>query len=133
MITGFAHTCFVVKDLDASIEYYQDKLGFSHAFDFIDDEGKRYGVYLHINGRVFFEMFVGEPEAYRNEQSYKHICLEVDDIEATVEDLRGKGIDVTDPEMGSDGSWQSWLTDPDGNRMELHCYTADSKQLPYLQ
>jgi len=65
-------------------------------------------------------------------QSYQHLCLEVDDINATVEDLRAKGIEVTDPALGSDRSWQSWLADPDGNRIELHQYTPESRQRPWL-
>lgn len=133
MIKGFAHICFLVKDLDKSIEFYQGKLGFSHAFDFIDDKGKRFGVYLHINGRTFFEMFVADAVAPKEKQSYAHMCLEVDDINSTVKDLRAKGVEVSDPKMGSDNSWQAWLKDPDGNPIELHHYTPKSKQGPFLK
>ena len=30
---------------------------------------------------------------------------------------------------GADGSWQFWLVDPDGNRLELMEYAAGAKQL----
>ncbi len=50
----------------------------------------------------------------------------------SVEALRAKGIDASDPFFGSDNSWQSWIADPDDNRIELHCYTETSKQLPHL-
>jgi catechol 2,3-dioxygenase-like lactoylglutathione lyase family enzyme len=133
MITGFAHICFIVKDLDESTRFYKDKLGFSQAFDFIDDKGKRFGTYLHIGGRQFFEMFIGEPTAPKEKSSYAHMCLEVDDINATVKDLRGKGLEVSDPKMGSDNSWQAWLKDPDGNAIELHHYTPKSKQMPFVK
>ena len=46
--------------------------------------------------------------------------------------LRGRGVEVSDPKLGSDQSWQAWITDPDGNRIELHDYTAESWQAPHL-
>ena len=61
-----------------------------------------------------------------------HICLEVPDLEAAVAELRAKGVEASAPYLGSDNSWQSWITDPDGNRIELHCYTKDSLQGPWL-
>ncbi|MBD3181108.1 VOC family protein [Candidatus Poribacteria bacterium] len=128
MITGLAHVCFTVSDLEKSIDYYQNKLGFSHAFSFINEEGKKFGVYLHIGGRNFIELFQGNLDDSAKGQSYRHICLEVDDIDITVKELKSRGVEVSDPKMGSDHSWQAWLTDPDSNRIELHQYTSKSKQ-----
>lgn len=133
MITGLAHVCFTVADLEASIAFYRDKLGLKSAFDFINDKKERYGVYLHVGGRQFVELFTAKPSAPTPDQSFKHICLEVDDINATVADLRAKGVQVTDPKFGADQSWQAWLSDPDGNRIELHAYTAKSWQAPHLR
>lgn len=128
MITNLAHICFTVSNLEASIDFYQNKLGFSHTFDFIDSDGRRFGVYLHIGGRNFIELFEGKLDAQAQSASYRHFCLEVDDINTTVSDLRSSGIEVSEIKMGSDHSWQAWLSDPDGNRIELHQYTAESKQ-----
>lgn len=133
MITNLAHVCFTVSDLDRSIEFYGDKLGMAHAFDFIDDSGRRFGVYLHAGGRNFIELFVGEVGAAAEKPSFRHVCLEVDDIEETVATLRARGVEVTDVKTGSDHSCQAWLADPDGNRIELHQYTPRSKQMPSLK
>lgn len=132
MITGIAHVCFTVNDLDASVAYYTEGLGLTVAFDFVNDAGERFGVYLQAGRRTFIELFVGEVDPPAKGQGYGHFCLEVDDLEATVAGLRGRGIDVSDPKLGSDHSWQAWLTDPDGNRIELHQYTPESKQTPHL-
>jgi len=35
--------------------------------------------------------------------------------------------------LGSDNSYQCWLDDPDGNRIELHQYTPESRQTPHLR
>ena len=133
MITGLAHACFTVSDLERSLEFYRDALGLKPAFDFINDEGRRFGIYLHLGGRNFVELFEGQLGERAEGQSYRHICLEVDDIESTVQTLRNRGIEASDPKLGGDRSWQAWITDPDGNRIELHHYTAESKQAPYLE
>jgi len=132
MITGIAHACFTASDLDRSIEFYCDALGMTPAFDFTDENGRRTGIYLHAGARTFIELFEGEAGQPEGPASFRHICLEVDDVEATVESLRAKGLEVTDPKLGSDNSLQAWITDPDGNRIELHSYTADSKQMVSL-
>jgi catechol 2,3-dioxygenase-like lactoylglutathione lyase family enzyme len=132
MISALAHVCFRVRDLGVAEAFYRDKLGFAHAFDFVNENGERYGVYLHIAGRAFLELFTGAPEGEVPEGRYMHLCLEVPDLSAAVADLRAKSVEVTDPHFGSDYSWQSWLADPDGNRIEVHCYTQDSLQAPWL-
>jgi glyoxylase I family protein len=128
MIKNIAHICFVVKDLDASLAFYRDKLGLKEAFDFINDKGQRTGVYLQAGGRTFIELFKGAPLPPAENQSYRHMCLEVGDIAKTAANLRAAGLELSDPKLGSDHSWQAWLSDPDGNRIELHQYTPDSKQ-----
>ena len=132
MITGMAHACFTVSDLEQSIHFYQNLLGLKPAFDFTREDGTRFGLYLHLGGRNFIELFQGELGERAEKQSYKHICLEVDDIETTVTTLRERGVEVSDPKLGSDQSWQAWIADPDGNRIELHAYTAESWQAPHL-
>ncbi len=133
MITGLAHVCFTVRDLDRSLAFYCDGLGFSKAFDFVRESGERYGAYISAGPRVFIELFAGEHAASAESPSFRHICLEVDDIESTVAELHGKGIAVGNISLGLDNTYQAWLTDPDGNRIELHAYTENSRQKPWLR
>ena len=133
MITNLAHACFTVSDLDRAQRFYADALGLTPAFEYFDESGKRYGLYLFLGGRNFIELFTGELTAPAPGQSFRHICLEVDDIQSTVSDLRAKGIEVSEPKLGKDRSWQAWITDPDGNRIELHDYNPDSKQTPWVK
>jgi catechol 2,3-dioxygenase-like lactoylglutathione lyase family enzyme len=133
MITNLAHVCFTVSDLERSLRFYQDALGLSPAFDFINADGKRFGVYITLGGRNFIELFTGQPAQPTESQSFRHICLEVDDIQAMVYQLKSKGIEVSDPKLGMDHSWQAWITDPDGNKIELHDYTPESWQTPFLK
>ena len=132
MVKGLAHVCFVVRDIEASIVFYHRKLGLAHAFDFKDSQGRRTGVYLKAGARSFVELFQGEVSQPEGKPSFQHICLEVDDIEATAKDLKAKGVEVGPVTLGCDNSYQAWLSDPDGNRIELHGYTPKSWQGPHL-
>ncbi len=132
MIRGLAHVCFTVTDLERALAFYRDGLGFKPAFDFVDEQGRRFGVYLHVGGRNFIELFVGRVEATEG-GSFRHFCLEVTDINELVRTLRARGLEVSDPKLGQDHSFQAWTTDPDGNRIEFHQYTPESKQSPHLE
>lgn len=132
IIKGLAHVCFTVSDLDRSLAFYRDTLGMALAFEFRNEKGERFGVYLSFGGRNFLELFQGGLQPPAEGQSFRHICLEVADINQSVAELKARGVEVTEVKLGSDNTWQSWLSDPDGNRIELHQYTEKSWQAPYL-
>ena len=132
MITGIAHICYTVSDLEAACEFYCGKLGLRHAFDFIRPTGERHGVFLHAGGRGFIELFVGKLDPPPQRQRYRHLCLEVDDAQAVAADLRAKGLEVEGPKAASDGGFNAWVHDPDSNRIELYQYTDASKQRPFF-
>jgi len=134
VILGVSHLCFRVTDLDATLAFYTDVLGFKHAFDFTRDDGSRFGAYISCGNRTFIEFFArGEDGQPAHEApSYQHVCLEVDDMTDTVAALREAGAEVSDPTVGKDGNPQAWLSDPDGNRIELHELRPDGWQLQAL-
>ena len=132
MITGIAHVCYTVSDLDRSIAFYCDQLGLTPAFPFLNDEGRRTGQYIHVGARTFLELFEGVLGDPAQGQAYRHLCLEVNDFEGTVAALRERGVEVTGIKLGKDRSHQAWVVDPDGNRIELHKYNPESKQTPWV-
>ena len=50
-----------------------------------------------------------------------HFVIKVESLEATMADLAAAGLDVGAPDSpdGSDDFLTTWITDPDGNRIEL--------------
>lgn len=133
MITGIAHVCYTVSDLDRAVAFYCDQLGLTPAFPFINDEGRRTGQYIHVGGRNFLELFEGDLADAAEGQAYRHLCLEVDDLQGTIDALRAADVEVTGIKIGKDRSHQAWIIDPDGNRIELHKYNADSKQTLWVE
>ncbi len=132
LLTGIAHVCYHVSDLDRAIAFYRDLLGLPLAFEFLDGHGQRFGVYLHAGERTFIELFERPAQTGGSHPSYAHLCLEVADLDAAVAALGERGCAVGPATLGADGTGQAWLKDPDGNPIELHCYTAASLQGPWL-
>lgn len=48
-----------------------------------------------------------------------HLVVQTDDLAALVADLAAKGVTAEPPADLGEGMWISWLTDPDGYRIEL--------------
>jgi len=133
MITGIGHNAYRVRDLDKSLAFYCGILGFKEAFRLYRDDGSTWLVYVLVNDDTFIELFPGGEEALEigpKSIAYTHVSLAVDDIFATVRELAGRGLEVIgEPKMGRDYNYQFWITDPDGNRIELMQMMPNSLQL----
>ena len=119
MIKAIAHICISAKDLHETEMFYCDCLGLSKKFDFVQD-GKVFGYYLQINESNFIEVFGAGAVSSETEPLVKHFCLEVDDLGKAIETIRECGVTITDKKLECDNSWQAWLTDPNGIKIELH-------------
>lgn len=89
--------------------------------------GELFGFYLKVADGQFIEVFL-RSEAGQGTPQIGHICLETDDLEALRSVLVGRGVETTEPKLGSDRSWQMWVKDPDGVAIEFHQYTSESSQ-----
>ena len=136
MITGIAHNAVTVRDMEESLRFYTEALGFKKAFD-IDrpGTGEPWIVYLSISKGQFLELFYGGTQFDPWNDSkigFNHFCFQVDDIFATVERIRGAGYPIdTEPNQGCDNNWQAWVTDPNGVRIELMKIEPNSPQAKY--
>ena len=128
MITQLAHVCLFVSDIQQTLDFYHGKLGLPLKFTF-EKEGKLFGVYFSLGGRTFLEAFqVRDGKVPVVNTGLSHFCMEVEDLDAFMAAMKAKGVACTDKVLGCDQSWQTWLQDPDGNRFEMHQYTAQSTQ-----
>ncbi len=127
MITDLAHSAFRVHDLEKSLVFYE-LLGLKESFRLNHDDGSVMLVYLHIGADRFLELFPGG--ALSNPQnSFRHICLASDNLISDVEMLREKGVKIEiEPKMGLDLNLQAWISDPDGNPIELMQLSEQSPQ-----
>ena len=123
-----AHACIGAHDLEAAESFYVDALGMEHAFDFIR-AGQRIGFYIKVGEMTFLEVFAEDELRDAGAALIKHICLEVEDLDAVISRLKASGLDASAKKMGADNAWQAWISDPSGIRIEMMQYCEDSAQL----
>ena len=130
-ITDVGHPAFACHDIEAALAFYE-QLGITESFRLLHDDGALMRSYLHVGGDRFIEVFPNgpSPEERPAKQSFMHICLAVEGIEAFVEEIRARGVTIdVEPKMGLDFNTQAWITDPDGNKIELMEYSPQSPQV----
>ena len=144
-IKGIGHTAFRCRNFQETLDFYVRALGGRKAFDLTDEAGNVSLSYVEIAPGQFLELFPAgyEGDNLAQERSFLHICLEVDDFAGAVEALRANGVAVTtggrgSPELTEDphartpgqcGSLCAFVTDPEGNDVELMQFTPESKQV----
>lgn len=128
MITGIGHLAFTVLNMEESLKFYCEVLGFKKAFEITDDNGKPWIQYIKVRNGQFIELFYGHPNSSAD-QSYGHLCLEVDDINEIAARVKSFGIKLdVEPNQGKDTNYQCWVRDPDGNRIEFMQMSPGSPQ-----
>lgn len=136
-IVGLAHVAIKVTDLDRSLDFYINKLGFPEMLRLHKDDGSTWLVYLRITDDQYLEVFPGAENDRApgwDANGMNHMCLAVEDIDAVVERIGAAGISLLLPlKLAVDGNRQAWIEDPDGNRIELMEMDANSLQLKAIE
>ena len=117
-MTKFLHTCVRVKDLEASLQFYQEALGFKEVRRNDFPEYKFTLVYMQLEDDPDYELeltYNYDHEVYDLGNGYGHIAVGVDDLEATHQAHKEAGYNVTDL-SGLPGKPKMYyfITDPDG-------------------
>ena len=99
-LAGIAHIALQVKDLDASIAFYQ-KLGFEKAFD-LSRDGKVYEAFIKINDRQFIELY--PVDAKHPQVGFLHVCFEAADIQSVHDYYVAQGLKPIDVRKAGAGN-----------------------------
>ena len=109
---GVHHVSINVRDASEGISFYTEMLGMT-ARDDRPDFGFG-GAWLDIGGQQVHLIETTVPD-----DCGQHFAIRVADIDAAVAELRGRGVEVSDPKPVA-SSRQCFLHDPSGNLIELH-------------
>jgi lactoylglutathione lyase len=119
----FVHTCARVRDPEASERFYRS-LGFERRGR--PNFETAYNIYMGLPGdgdTLELTLNHDRDEPYDLGDGYNHVVLAVDDLDATLESLRGDGIEPEKPQYPPGGRDEvgriCFVGDPDGYRIEL--------------
>jgi lactoylglutathione lyase len=125
---------FRVMDIEASVRYYVDGLGFEITQQWVD-EGKLRWCWLQREGAALMlqEFWKEGHHAWVPEEqvgvgvSIAFICA---DALAIYHEVTARGIEASRPFVGN-GMWNFGLSDPDGYRLEFESDTDVPEGTPY--
>jgi catechol 2,3-dioxygenase-like lactoylglutathione lyase family enzyme len=109
---GIHHVSINVSDVDEATRFYTEDLGLT-----VRDDRPDFGF-----GGAWLD--AGDQQIHLIEATVpqhlgQHLAVRVADLDATIAELRGKGIQVSDASPVGTGR-QAFLADPSGNQVELH-------------
>ena len=113
LVADIHHVSLNVRDAERSLGFYRDLLGLSELprpdFGFG-------GAWLEAgSGRQIHLIEADVPTDLG-----QHVAFRVESLDRVVGELRGAGVDVTDPSrVGDTETRQAFAADPDGNRVEF--------------
>ncbi len=113
-----------VSDLQASLEFYCDKLGLEELRRFDNEQGRFTLVFLAAPGDSSSDReapqveltYNWDPEDYAGGRNFGHLAYAVDDIYATCQQLMDGGVTINRPPR--DGR-MAFVRSPDGISVEL--------------
>ena len=117
------HTCYRIGEIDRSVAFYE-ALGFEERRRMpIREEAINVFMGLPGDGDRLELTYNHGVDSYELGTGYNHIALTVDDLDATLEQLGGQGIEPEKPPYRpggrTEGPFIAFVRDPDGYRVEL--------------
>ena len=115
----YLHTMVRVSDLEASVDFYTDKLGLVELHRYDVPAGRFTLVFLAAPGNELAQVeltYNWDPEAYGGGRNFGHLAYEVEDIYSTCQRLLDKGVTLNRPPR--DGR-MAFVRSPDRISIEL--------------
>lgn len=114
---GLDHIAIAVKDLDVAIAHYRDTLGLELAeIEEVKEQQVRTAIFGHGMGRVELICPTTKDSGVakfleKRGEGLHHICIEVDDIKASMAALEAKGAPLIDktPKVGAGGAQVAFI------------------------
>lgn len=117
----FLHTRIRVSDIDRSVRFYTEHLGFVEVGRSQSPRGNKLAFLRPQEGGPELELtYFPDGGEFTFPEDIFHIALEVEDLDAEASRLAAAGIPLTDgPHRGSSGGAIAFIDDPDRYEIEL--------------
>jgi catechol 2,3-dioxygenase-like lactoylglutathione lyase family enzyme len=119
---------FWVHDLDRSLRFYVDGLGFAMTRQWVDG-GRLRWCWLELGGAALMLQELRNPPegTVGTGVSLNFIC---DDALVLYREFRGRGVDAKTPFVGN-GMWVTGIVDPDGYQLFFESPTDEAEETVY--
>ena len=119
----YLHTSIFVNDMSQSIDFYTKKLGLKLLDGPIHYPGNADMAFVGDDWNAYIELVydLEDHPPYQVGNRYEHLAVEVGDVPATVERLRGAGVKIVkEPKKSPSGTRTiAFVEDPNGIPVEL--------------
>jgi len=122
----YLHTMIRISDVDASLDFFCNKLGLKEVRRHESEQGRYTLIFLAapedeqsaatVKAPLIELTHNWDPEEYSGGRNFGHLAYEVDDIYATCQKLMDKGVTINRPPR--DGN-MAFIRTPDGISIEL--------------
>ena len=110
------HVGISSPNLEETLSYYTETLGFPEAFRVTNDEGDITVVYVQVSTNSFLEL---QPSNEERPPGLSHFGIVVEDMDNAIEMWRERGIEVENSRVSGTNAVLSNIYDANGIRMEL--------------
>jgi lactoylglutathione lyase len=119
-----------VSDMERSIRYYVDGVGFSIEHRWVVDGQLRWCSLILGGATLMLQTFPSHGhDSWKAESKVGvgvALCFQCEDAIAIYREITARGIEASEPEVGN-SMWATTLTDPDGYRLEFESPTDQSE------
>ena len=120
-VEGMNHFTILTNDVDGTVDFYDELLGLTAGlrpnFDFP-------GAWLYAGGAPILHVIGGRPKSELKPGVIDHMAFTGRDLSGTLAKLKARGIEHTCRRQVGSGTWQVFLHDPNGAKVEID-FAAD--------
>ena len=114
------HTCLNVSDVERSVEWYTEQLGFEESWGFETEDGKTVNRYVADGDGA--EIQLSDTDGVTPGEAgdlWDHVAVSVEDVDAAFEEIENHGVRSEPALQSATGSRTAFIEDPDGHVVEL--------------
>ena len=120
-VEGMNHFTILTDDVDGTLDFYDELLGLTAGlrpnFDFP-------GAWLYAGEAPILHVIGGRPKSELKPGVIDHMAFTGRDLSGTLAKLKARGIEHTCRRQVGSGTWQVFLHDPNGAKVEID-FAAD--------
>jgi catechol 2,3-dioxygenase-like lactoylglutathione lyase family enzyme len=119
------HVGIAVDDMEESVAFYTETMGFEKTFSLASVEGEMSLMYVRVGENTFLEL---TPASEYVPAGLTHIGIQVEGMESVKAMVEGRGANPTETRTSGTQAILSYINDPQGIPIELSEYPPDSAQ-----